>query len=55
MLGRLGEYGKVLGVVWGLGVEVMMGHSVALDERAGGGRVWDDSEHCSGVRRFLVG
>lgn len=38
----------MLCVVWWLGVEVMVSHSVALDERARGRRVRDDSEHCSG-------
>lgn len=42
----------MLGVVRGLGVEVMVGHSVALDEGTRGRRVRDDSEHCSGGWRF---
>lgn len=46
----------MLGVVRGLGVKVMVGHSVALDEGARGRRVRDGSKHCSGVRRvFSVG
>lgn len=38
----------MLGVVRGLGVEGMVGHSVALDEGTLGRRVRDGSEHCSG-------
>lgn len=44
----------MLGVVRGLGVKVMVGHSVALDEGARRRRrVRDDSKHFSGVRRFF--
>lgn len=44
----------MLGVVRGLGVEVMVGHSVTLDEGTLGGRVRDDSEHCSGGAEVLA-
>lgn len=46
----------MLGVVRGLGVKVMVGHSVALDEGARKRWVRDDSKHCSGVLRvFSIG
>lgn len=44
----------MLGVVRGLGMEGMVGHSVALDEGTLGRRVRDGSEHCSGGAEDLA-